>query len=94
MNRDDIIRMAREVADVETDSRGRETFSFDCYGIERFANLATAEKQKKCDRYRHAMGEAMYLLDRPEPRPHAAFSELLLALNPDLPSAIRARGDK
>ena len=46
MNRDDIIRMAREVADVETDSRGRETFSFDCHGLERLAAIyAAAERE-------------------------------------------------
>ena len=39
MSRDDIIRMARMVFDVETDSRGRETFSSDNYAIERFAHL-------------------------------------------------------
>ena len=44
MNRDDIIRMAREVFDVETDSRGRETFSGDNYGVERFAALVAAAK--------------------------------------------------
>ena len=41
------------------------------------------------ERQKHAMREAMYLLDQPEPRPHAAFSELLLALNPNLASAKR-----
>lgn len=47
MNRDDIIRMAREVADVETDSRDRETFSFDCYGLETVANLVAAAVHEK-----------------------------------------------
>ena len=42
MTRDDIIRMAREVFDVETDSRGRETFSGDNYGVERFFRAAYA----------------------------------------------------
>ena len=49
------------------------------------ALVAAAEREvavKDAERYRHAMREAMYLLDQPEPRPHAAFSELLLALNP------------
>jgi hypothetical protein len=48
MNRDDIIRMAREAGDVETDSRGRETFSFDCYGLERFAELVAAHEREAC----------------------------------------------
>ena len=48
MNRDDILRMAREVADVETDSRGRETFSFDCYGVERLAAIYAAAEREAC----------------------------------------------
>jgi hypothetical protein len=48
MTRDDIIRMAREAGDVETDSRGRETFSFDCYGLERFAELVAAHEREAC----------------------------------------------
>ena len=36
------------------------------------------------DRLKHSIREAMYLLDQPEPRSHAAFSELLCALNPKL----------
>ena len=42
MNRDDIIRMAREAGDVEIDRRGRETFTYDSYGLERFAALVSA----------------------------------------------------
>ena len=48
MQRDDIIRMAREVFDVETDSRGRETFSGDNYGVERFAALVAAAEREAC----------------------------------------------
>lgn len=48
MKRYDIIRMAREVFDVETDSRGRETFSGDNYGVERFAALVTAAEREAC----------------------------------------------
>lgn len=44
------------------------------------------------ERLKHAMREAMHLLDQPEPRPEAAFAELLLALNPELDN--RARGEK
>jgi len=86
MNRDEIIRMAREA--------GLEVVHFTSTpeSIERFAALVAAAEREVCERLKHAMREAMYLLDQPEPRPHAAFSELLLALNPDLPSAIRARG--
>lgn len=46
MKREDIIRMAREVADIETDYNGREEFIFDSYGVERFANLVYAEAHK------------------------------------------------
>lgn len=48
MNRDDIIRMAREVADIQTDSRGREEFIFDSYGVERFAALVAAAEREAC----------------------------------------------
>ena len=47
MNREDIVRMAREAFDVQTDSRGRTTFSGDSYAIERFAALvASAERER------------------------------------------------
>jgi hypothetical protein len=50
MNRDDIIRMAREAADVATDERGREFFEFDEYDLERFANLVAAAEREACAR--------------------------------------------
>jgi len=99
MTRDDIIRMALEIG-----------YPLACYEtgpyvpplLETLLNRAAAFEReaamKDAERYRHAMREAMYLLDQPEPRPHAAFSELLLALNPAIDnrkkSAIRARGEK
>jgi hypothetical protein len=39
MTKDEIIRMAHEVFDVQTDSRERTTFSGDSYAIEAFAKL-------------------------------------------------------
>ena len=48
MDRSEVIRLAREVFDVETDSRGRETFSGDSYGIERFAALVAAQEREVC----------------------------------------------
>lgn len=48
LSQDDIIRMAREVADIQTDSRGREEFIFDSYGIEAFANLVAAAEREAC----------------------------------------------
>lgn len=88
MNRDDIIRMAREA-----DAYAIEKLPYGKYQPDRpdvrdlhFAALVAAAERNKAvenaERYRHAMREAMYLLDQPEPRPHAAFAELLLALNP------------
>ena len=52
---------------------------------------AVEAEREKCERLKHAMREAMHLLDQPEPRPHAAFSELLLALNPKLDNRARER---
>ena len=48
MKREDVLRMAREAGDVETDSRGRETFSFDGHGLERFAKLVAAGERNAC----------------------------------------------
>ena len=48
MNREDIIRMAREAFDVEADNRGRETFSGDSYCVERFAALVAAAEREAC----------------------------------------------
>jgi len=48
MKRDDIIRMARKTGDVEVDRRGRETFSYDSYGLERFAALVAAAEREAC----------------------------------------------
>jgi hypothetical protein len=75
MTRDDIIRMAREAGDVETDSRGRETFSFDCYGLERFAQLVATVERLACARICYSAA----------PRDGTVSTELELA------RAIRAR---
>jgi hypothetical protein len=48
MTQDDIIRMAREVADISTYSLGREEFIFDSYGIKRFAALVAASEREAC----------------------------------------------
>jgi len=76
MTRDDIIRMAREAGDVETDSRGRETFSFDCYGLERFAELVATVERNACAQICYFAG----------PCDGTVSTELKLA------RAIRARG--
>ncbi len=48
MNREEIIKMAREAGDYLVDKRGREDFIFDCYGIERFAALVAAAEREAC----------------------------------------------
>ena len=52
MTKEDIIRMAHEVFDVQTDSRERTTFSGDSYAIEAFAALvASAERDRMCEQF-------------------------------------------
>jgi hypothetical protein len=97
MNRDDVIRLAMKAGLLDKVDCSDDYFiPGDAFvdEIEAFAELVAEAERNECERLKHAMREAMYLLDQPEPRPHAAFSELLCALNPDLPSAIRARGSK
>jgi hypothetical protein len=58
MTQEDIVRMARETGDVETDRRGRETFSYDSYGLERFAALVAAAEREKVAAWMRSMGYA------------------------------------
>jgi len=58
MTPEDIIRMARETGDIETDRRGRETFSYDSYGLERFAALVAAAEREKLAHWMRSMGYA------------------------------------
>jgi hypothetical protein len=39
--------MAREAGDVVVDSRGRETFSFDSYGLKAFEALVRADEREQ-----------------------------------------------
>ena len=48
MTEEDIIRMAHEVFDVQTDSRERTTFSGDSYAIEAFAALVASAEREEC----------------------------------------------
>ena len=48
MTKEDIIRMAHEVFDVQTDSRERTTFSGDSYAIEAFAVLVASAEREEC----------------------------------------------
>ena len=43
----DTIDMAREAGDVVVDSRGRETFSFDSYGLKAFEALVRADEREQ-----------------------------------------------
>lgn len=58
MTQEDIIRMARETGDVEADRRGRETFSYDSHGLERFAALVAAAEREKVARWMLSRGYA------------------------------------
>jgi hypothetical protein len=46
MTKDEILSMARYIFDVAADGRGRETFSGDSFGIERFAALVAAKERE------------------------------------------------
>lgn len=58
MIQEDILRMARETGDIETDLRGRETFSYDSYGLERFATLIAAAEREKVANWMRNCGYA------------------------------------
>jgi hypothetical protein len=58
MTQEDIIRMARETGDVEVDRRGRETFSYDSHGLERFVALVAAAQREKVAHWMRSMGYA------------------------------------
>ena len=64
MDRDTIIRLAREEGDVEADTRGRETFSFDSYGLERFAALVAAHEREQNIHQQGILIEAAVLAER------------------------------
>ena len=48
MTRDDIIRMARQICDVNKDSKGRLEYEMDSYGLVAFANLVAAAEREAC----------------------------------------------
>jgi len=43
----DLIALAKQYGDVETDSRGRQTLSFDSYGLQSFAAAAAWKERQK-----------------------------------------------
>ena len=48
MTQDEIIEMARQVIDIDTDKRGRHTFVCDEYGLEAFAKLVAQHEREAC----------------------------------------------
>jgi hypothetical protein len=48
MTQDEIIEMARQVIDLDTDKRGRNTFLCDEYGLEAFAKLVAEHEREAC----------------------------------------------
>jgi hypothetical protein len=47
MTQDEIIEMAKQVCDIDTDKRGRNTFLFDEYRLEAFAKLVAQRTKKR-----------------------------------------------
>lgn len=75
-----VIELAREVFDVRTDHRGRETFSSDSFGLEDFAELVRADEREAC-------ANAMAQIVMTPTLTHGALVKLS-----DVVNAIRARG--
>ena len=48
MTQDEIIEMAGQVCDIDTDKRGRHTFVCDEYGLEAFAKLVAQHERSEC----------------------------------------------
>ena len=57
MKRDLIVRFARSCCDSTSDTRGRETFEFDAYGLERLAALI--EQQTMKEAYSQAIDDVL-----------------------------------
>jgi len=47
MTQDEIVEMARQVCDIDTDKRGRHTFVCDEYGLEAFAKLVAQRTKNR-----------------------------------------------
>jgi|GEM_PF-3557704 len=47
MTDEQIIEMARQVIDIDTDKRGRHTFVCDEYGLKAFANLVAQHERER-----------------------------------------------
>jgi hypothetical protein len=70
MKKDEILSMARYIFDVAADGRGRETFSGDSFGIERFAALVAEKATEQANARQNAswarMCEKMVAAERKE----------------------------
>ena len=89
LSKEEVIRMARECSDVIKDSRGREAFEFDEYGLERLVNAAyaagaTAEREA-CE---VAVSKVKMPYEKCASSAHAADCTIVEAIR-----AIRARGN-
>ena len=79
MTQDEIIEMARQVIDLDTDKRGRNTFLCDEYGLEAFAKLVAHHEREACAKVCELKAETMAITGK--------------SCDPDdLAKAIRARG--
>jgi len=48
LNKDDIIRMAKQICDVSKDKNGNIEYELDSYGLIAFANLVAAAEREAC----------------------------------------------
>jgi hypothetical protein len=82
MTKEEILSIARYIFDVAADGRGRETFSGDSFGIERFAALVAEKERKEC---------AKLLTENAAQCTKGSMNEYILTSNA---RAILVRGDK
>ena len=87
MDREDIIRMAREAGFSERDAMGRTAFLGNSYDIERFAALVAAEEREACAKVCDEQAGGRRALE------HYAALTYSGAAN-DCAEAIRARGQQ
>ena len=48
MTEEEIIKMARQIFDIDVDRRGRETYVCDEYGLATFAKLVEEKEREEC----------------------------------------------
>ena len=64
MTREEVIRLAQQYCDYSSDSKGRESFEFDDYGLYHFAQLVAAEYKRDALHYRWLREQNATLEDR------------------------------